>query len=69
MMSRAMPWCHLQESTFLVTSMVMLLVGMVVTSRSFPPGSTGHTLFTVVASVVLVAAVAVFMRHRLPVRR
>jgi hypothetical protein len=56
------PWrAILQESAFLLTSVAVLLAGMVFTSRGFRPGSMGHTLLTVVAALVIVAAVASFV--------
>jgi hypothetical protein len=54
------PGC-VQESAFLLSSIAMLLAGMVFTSRGFAPGSTGYLLLTIVAATLIILSVGVFL--------
>jgi ABC-type polysaccharide/polyol phosphate export permease len=51
----------LQESTFLVASIVVLMLGMVFASKGFLPGSVGYVLLNVVAAVVIVGSCGLFL--------
>jgi uncharacterized membrane protein (UPF0136 family) len=50
-----------QESAFLLSSIAMLLAGMIFTSRGFAPGSTGYLLLTIVAAGLIILSVGVFL--------
>jgi hypothetical protein len=44
----------------LLTSIAVLLLGMVFTSRGFPPGTLGFVVMNVVTAAVIVASVLAF---------
>ncbi len=50
-----------QERAYLVTSITVLLLGMMFTSRGFPPGTIGYNILSVVTAVLIVASVTVFV--------
>ena len=51
----------LQESTFLVASITVLVLGMVFASKGFQPGTLGYILMNVVAAVVIGGSCGLFL--------
>ncbi len=49
-----------QESAFLITSILVLVLGMVFASKGFRPGSVGYILLNIVAAVVIVGSTGAF---------
>jgi hypothetical protein len=49
------------ESSYLVTSVGILVLGMVFTSRGFPPGSFGFNALSVVATAWILGSTLVFV--------
>lgn len=54
-----LPWS--QESAFLITSTMILMLGMVFSSRGFNPGSTGYTVLTLVTALLLTGSCIAFI--------
>ena len=50
-----------QESAFLITGVIVLVCGVVFTSRGFRPGSVGYVVLNIVASVAILASTCVFV--------
>jgi hypothetical protein len=50
-----------QESAYLVTSVVVLLLGMVFSSKGFPPGTTGYVILNIITAMAIVGSVGVLL--------
>lgn len=50
-----------QECTFLITSTLVLMLGMVFSSRGFSPGTPGYQAFTMVTGVLVISSCLVFL--------
>jgi hypothetical protein len=50
-----------QENAFLVTSTVILVLGMVFSSRGFAPGSSGYQVLTMLTALLVVGSCAIFL--------
>lgn len=50
-----------QESAFLVTSVLVLELGMVFSSRGFPPGTVGYVLLNIITAAIILGSAASFI--------
>jgi hypothetical protein len=51
----------MQESAFLLSSMAVLMLGMVFASHGLHPGSVGYVLMNIVAAVIIVGSTGTFV--------